>query len=207
MTLTLLAAAAAGRTGVPWPRRAAALVSAGVATMAAWWAAGLFSVAGAESLATEGLGHYSMNLLSPISPTGGWSRMLPEWPRATSGQDYEGFQYLGLGGLGLLIAAAVLALRPPLRVASGDAAPHDLPRWGRLLPLLVAALAMAMYALSPRVTVGSVVLFDLTGPITERLAVFRATGRFFWPLGYLLLTLAIAAVVTRARPSRAVLIL
>lgn len=162
---------------------------AGVVT--GWWASGLFTASGAEQLATEGLGHYSMNLLAPITPSG-WSTLLPEWPVASHGQTYEGFQYFGAGVLLLMVVAAVVAAHRP---------PAGFTR--RFAPLLVVVLASAVYALSPRVTVGGNVLFDVTSPTLERLAVFRATGRFFWPLAYVTLAAAIAALVTRVRPRHA----
>jgi hypothetical protein len=50
------------------------------------------------------------------------------------------------------------------------------------------------------------VIVDLSGPWTERFAVFRSTGRFFWPLAYLLMASALATVTTRL-PSRIALTL
>ncbi|MDH4065379.1 MAG: hypothetical protein OEW19_13350, partial [Acidobacteriota bacterium] len=65
---------------------------------------------------------------------------------------------------------------------------------------------MAAFALSPRVTMGSGVLFDLAGPWTDHLAVFRATGRFFWPLAYLAMAWALSVIAVRL-PSRVALTL
>jgi hypothetical protein len=192
MTLGLLAAVAA-TSGSARVLRARAFVAGAVGTLAGWWASGLFSVSGAEALATEGLGHYSMNLLAPVSPVG-WSLFLPDVPRAAAGQDYEGFQYLGLGVLLLVVTAMWLARQPAAGVGA------VMTGW----PVAIVALAMAVYALSPRVTAGSLVLFDLTGPLTERFAVFRATGRFFWPMAYLIVAWSIAIVVARW-PSRVAL--
>ncbi|MGE0042361.1 MAG: DUF6311 domain-containing protein [Vicinamibacterales bacterium] len=156
-----------------------------LATVTGWWASGLFTVPAGSSLASEGLGKYSMNLLAPITPTG-WSRFLPEWPLATAGQAYEGFQYLGAGSLALLLVAAGLAWRTR----------RPLP-WRAMAPVVAAAAACGVYALSPRVTLGGAVLFDYGGQWLEPFAVFRATGRFFWPLGYLAIASAAALVVTR----------
>jgi hypothetical protein len=197
MTMALLGAAAAGARAA-WPLRARSMAAALTATVAGWWLSGLFSGADVESLATEGLGHYSMNLLSPISPTGGWSRLLPEWPRATTGQDYEGFQYLGLGLLALTAAAVRIRWTTP------GADTQTRPAFGALV---LVAVAMAIFALSPRVTLGRAVLMDLSGPVADRFAVFRATGRFFWPMGYLLVIGVVSTVVTRARPQTALLLL
>jgi len=196
MVLALLGAIALTPSGVPVPRRLRSLAAALVATLAGWWAAGLFSVSGAESLSTEGLGHYSMNLLAPITQTG-WSLFLPDLPRATTGQDFEGFQYLGLGVL-LLLAVAIptaLVTRPEAGAAARDASWHGFGG-----PLFLVALAMAVFSLSPRVTFASHVVVDLSGPWAGRLAMFRATGRFFWPCAYLLLAWALSVLCTRLPP-------
>jgi hypothetical protein len=145
----------------------------------------LFTVSGAENLASEGLGYYSMNLLSPITPSG-WSSYLPELPTATGGQQYEGFQYFG-GGVLLLFAIALV-------LGVGRFEPM---RWRPMLPLVIVCIVSAVYALSPRITFGSSLIVDLGTPALDRFALFRATGRFFWPLAYLLLTAAIAVVLTR----------
>jgi hypothetical protein len=66
-----------------------------------------------------------------------------------------------------------------------------------------------MFALSYRVTLGSHVLLQL--PLSDSmvlaLSTFRASGRFFWPVGYALVTLAVITVATRLRPAVATLIL
>jgi hypothetical protein len=184
MVLALLAGVAATASPLPWRGRLRALAGSAAATLGGWWMSGLFSVAGAEALATEGLGHYSMNLLGPVTPAG-WSLFLPDIPRATPGQDFEGFQYLGLGVLALLALAVGLHWRR----ATGE---RPLVVGG---PVVAAAVLMAACSLSPKVTAASAVLVDLTGPLTEHFAVFRATGRFFWPLAYLVVAWSIASVV------------
>jgi hypothetical protein len=204
MVLTLLVAVVARSSPVPLPARARSLAAAIVAAVGGWWAAGLFSVSEAESLSTEGLGHYSMNLLAPITQTG-WSQLLPDLPRATTGQDFEGFQYLGLGVLLLLAVAAWLsAFR---RQVAGPGASRGASWHGFGATVFVAALAMAVFALSPRITFANHLVVDLGGPWTGRFAVFRATGRFFWPLAYLLLAWGIATICTRIPPRLTVTIL
>lgn len=173
-----------------------AVVAVGVCGMlAGWWLSGLFTVAGAENLMSEGLTKYSTNLLAPITPTG-WSMFLPEIPLGAEGQSWEGFHYFGLGLLLLLIGAVVA------RVAmSGER--HTVTLW----PLVIVAALLAIYSLSPRVTFGGAVVAEINSPLIDRLAIFRATGRFFWPAGYLMLTMALAVVVSRlpARVATAVL--
>jgi hypothetical protein len=170
-------------------RAPAALAVACAACVAGWWAAGLFTVSGAENLASEGLGYYSMNLLGPITPSG-WSTFLPAVAVATPGQVYEGFQYFGFGLL-LLAALALLLAAIDLRA---------LP-WTDILPIGVVCLLFAIYALSPRVTLADRVLFDWSSPELEQWALFRATGRFFWPMAYLLIAGSIGIIAARLRPA------
>ncbi len=90
-------------------------------------------------------------------------------PLASDFQAFEGFQYLGAGILGLMLVACGTALKRPAI------------SWRAALPLFVAVLLGAVYALSPRVTFASHVVIDYMHPALSPLAAFRATGRFFWP--------------------------
>ena len=162
--------------------------------IAGWWTSGLLSIPGASDLISVGLSQYSMNVLSPIAPAG-WSLLLPEVPLANEFQSFEGFQYLGAGLLALLPVAVGLVLWR-----------RDW-QWRTVIPLTLVCAISAVYALSPRVTVGSRVLIDLTSPALERLAVFRVTGRFFWPAAYAIVAFLIWAVVTRLRPAAALAVL
>ena len=176
-------------------RSAASFSIAVIATVAAWWIGGFVSVSNTTDLSAGGLGLYSMNVLSPITPRG-WSTMLPEQPVAHEMQAYEGFQYLGIGTIGL-IAAGVIVLLVKRKSIS----------WSFVLPIAAVCTLSALYALSPRVTLGDDVLMDWTNPTVDRLAFFRASGRFFWPMTYLLLAGAIAVVVSRLRAPVALIIL
>ena len=195
MVLPLLLAIAVDTRDAPVAARLRALTGAVAAIVAGWWLSGLFVLSGEGSLSAGGLGHYSMNLLAPITP-GGWSRVLPELPVAGDGQVYEGFHYLGLGALALLAVAAALAARA--RLARTAVAPSCFGPAVRLVAVLMTA-----FAVSPTVTLGRMVLVDLNGPIFAPLAVFRSSGRFVWPLTYLLLAWALATVARRLRPATA----
>ena len=133
----------------------------------------------------KGFVFYSMNLLSPFWPqrSGLFGADLPVID-ATGGQ-YEGFCYLGAGAL-LLLAAA-------LPRAGG------LRRWPGLVAVLVA---LTLIALSSRVYAGHAKLLDLgVKPWEDVFAVFRASGRAFWPVGY---ALVIGSVYAACRlPRRA----
>lgn len=121
-----------------------------------------------------GFGYYSMNLLSPL--IGG--RLIQLTVPVGPGQ-YEGFNYLGLG----LVAAVVLVFA-------------DAPSRARLAQMLRrhAALAWLMfffvvYAISSQVQLGGIQIATIAYPgfVSAITSQFRASGRFFWPVGYLLL--------------------
>lgn len=160
-------------------------------------------------------GHFSMNLLSPVIPghdgnaadTAYVSYFLPSLKWADGGQVFEGFNYLGLGVL-LMVVTALCAnvLAAVRRVAHG--APVCWPRAIRFFvpwPVIVAALALSLFSLSNVVVAGSTQLayWELGGKLRNAAEIFRSSGRFFWPVGYLILIWAIHAVSTSlsARPA------
>jgi hypothetical protein len=143
----------------------------------------------------DGFGFYSMNLLSPVWPQ--LSGIFP-WGHdivdSTGGQ-YEGFNYLGVGVLALLVVALLRGWGKPA-----------IELWRRHVFLISAAVIMALYALSLDIWIGSTRLthFDANQvPILRSIAgTFRSSGRFFWPLGYVLAAGA-AAIFVRTMPRRA----
>jgi uncharacterized protein DUF6311 len=201
MILVLSAAAAVRYTWIDSAYRARdALFHAASGVMAsavAAWAAGWLSISGRAEMGSTGLGEFSMNLLGPFA-SNGIGTLLPPLPMFDA-QTYEGLNYLGAGALGLVAAAGVLALRrPPSRTAVRE-----------VLPLISACALLGVVALSPRVTLGRVIVVDLPvpPPIASAWSIFRATGRFFWPAGYLLVAGAAAIVITRTKPNVAAAVL
>jgi hypothetical protein len=173
---------------------AAPLLAAVLALAVSWWSSGLFLVYGGDQFLSSGLDEFSMNLLGPIAPVG-WSRLMPELPVTGDSQAFEGFQYLGAGILGLaLVACGTALIRPEIS-------------WRAALPLFAAVLLGAVFALSPRVTLGKHVVIDYMHPALLPLAAFRATGRFFWPAAYALLAVSIGVVASRLKPRTALVVL
>lgn len=134
-----------------------------------------------KGAAAGGFGIYSLNLLSPFC--GG---LLCSSHYATPGQD-EGFNYLGAGVLLLLATSALLEPRAFLRSAA------------RHRYLLLALLALTLYAASNKVFVGQHELLDIHLPrFAEALAgIFRVSGRFFWLVGYSILFFVLAVLLRR----------
>ncbi|GIK88591.1 MAG: hypothetical protein BroJett026_40720 [Betaproteobacteria bacterium] len=131
-----------------------------------------------------GYGRYALNLLSPVWPAR--SALFPVVAGevdATGMGGWEGYNWLGAG---LLAGLAVLAVRAPGALAGA---------LRRHAGLALALAALTLLAMSFRVGFGSHVVLDL-GPPPALLDQFRASGRFFWPVGYALL-IGMAALVAR----------
>lgn len=129
-----------------------------------------------------GFGYYSMNLLAPI--TGGTYVTIPD--AAMPGQ-YEGFNYLGLGVIISLIYAIY-----HLRQDGWD----TLKRHRYLAIFLVL---FTCYALSNSVYMGTRQIAVINYPdfMTTLTSQFRASGRFFWPVGYTLLIFSLLTLYRR----------
>lgn len=177
-----------------WNRRGDGLVAilrsiraAGVVlacTVAGIWLAGFQLGSGAQ---TESYGWLVAGVdafINPMRPD--YSRLLPS-RAVTDGQMLEGFHYLGFGFLLLVAIMLVLAVRNRARVI-------DLTRGSKAaVPLVAACVAMAFFAISHEIHLHERVLLTLPMPdsIIGLLGVFRASGRFMWPLSYLLLLSAL----------------
>jgi hypothetical protein len=137
-----------------------------------------------------GYGRLSFNLLAPINPMAFGSILLPALPITDNGQ-FEGYNYLGLGIIAILVAA--LAVRPRLMLWVRDP---------RLLPLVGLAIVCTAAAASSTVTLGSLTLLHIElprafGVLTESM---RISGRLFWPAHYLLIAAALSATFHAWKP-------
>ena len=135
-----------------------------------------------SSYRAPGYGRLSLNLLAPINPMVFGSILLPELPVVDPGQ-FEGYNYLGLGVIALLVLALVrrpqsfLWLREP-----------------RLLALVALTLVCTAAAASSTVTLGSLTLFkfDVPEPFAAITDSLRISGPLFWPAYYLLIAAALS---------------
>lgn len=139
----------------------------------------------ATNMTAEGFGQFSADLLTFINPAT-WSRLLP--PLGMGGRQYEGYAYLGLGVLLLLVLRVVLTVRTrPTKAELLD-----------VLPVLIICLVASFYALSNHVTIGGKPIADFSS-FYEKLeplpSVFRGSGRFVFPLAALLTMVAVLTAV------------
>lgn len=152
---------------------------------------GYFSL---DSAGSHGFGYYSMNLNALFNPAG-LSYFLPSLPRGPG--QYEGYQYLGAGGLMLLTVAGGLLMRST-RSRDRTLSPiHYRTRF-----LIFYGVAATLFAISLPALFGDRVVVDFTLPefAKSALGVFRTSGRFFWPVAYLLYLGALIIIWRRARP-------
>lgn len=129
---------------------------------------GVFSL---QTAAQNDIGVHSADPLGFFNPFDA-SRILPQLP-AGEGQ-YEGFAYLGFGGLVFFAVLLVTAIRGNLRLSN----------WRRLLPLFAGALVAFLFALSPIVTSLGQPVFALEladdSIVREVFSKLRSSGRFVW---------------------------
>jgi hypothetical protein len=159
----------------------------------ALWQAGYF-VRGSGISSELGFGDYSMNVLAPLMP-GVSSAIFGPGPFASrSAAQYEGFSYPGAGLLMLaLVAIAAVAL--------GRRRAEQPPRWLLHAPLVAVCVVMIVFAISPRVTAGTRVLFEYPAAVWGPLGVFRASGRFVW-VPFYAATAVVIAVIVKTMPFR-----
>jgi hypothetical protein len=130
---------------------------------------------------SSGYGYFRLNLLSLINPQGGmqddtwaWSSIMPLLPHIAG--DYEGFAYAGLGVLALL-ALALPMLWTERRVLRGH----------QVWPLVIVAILLTLFSISPNVAIGERGFYiSVPSALMEIASAMRSSGRFFWPVWYLL---------------------
>lgn len=145
--------------------------------LAGWAISGIFEVGG--KINSIDFGNYSMNLHSLIDSRGWSSYFLRKLPVVAEIQG-EGTNYLGLSTILLFFASVpVLFLKEPTPPLYGKRL-----LWG----IFILSTLLGMLALSNKVTLFDRTLFVLPLPqkVLLFLSNFRASGRLFWPVHYLI---------------------
>lgn len=158
------------------------------------WQAGYFSVGGGAGHGV--FGYYRMHPLSIIDPSG-WSHALSDIPEADG--TYEGFNYLGAG----VLLLAVVALIPLLESRT------NLYAAIKARPFLGAGLvAFVLFSMSYRIGVQEV-WFEVPLPdlLINVAGMFKSSGRFFWPVYYVIDLVIFYLIVRGYRPPVAITLL
>jgi hypothetical protein len=172
-----------------------------ITALAAWLAGGFMVASGGWAM--EGFGIYKMNVLSIINGDGfplfngkGWSKFGLHFPMAWG--EYEGFNYLGVGGLFLLLVAIIVWInRRQQSLACGIV-------W----PLVAVCVLLTLAAITPNVGVGTLQWhLPLPAKLESRLThlSFRTTGRLFW-VPYYAILVGVFFALARALSTRWLLI-
>lgn len=142
-----------------------------VALLASWMGVG-------GQVSSGAFGQFAMELDALWNPgLDHFTNLLPAH-ESSPGHGFEGFQYLGAGGLLLIAAALVISRFRPARESEAEAK-------RTLRTLLPALIVMATIA---------IMSFPLPAPILTLLDPVRGSGRLFWPMGYVLVFMAVLAV-------------
>ena len=138
------------------------------------------------------VGIFTMDPLAWFNPMR-TSSFLPSW--TTGWGQYEGYQYIGLGGFFLVLAGAVILA---LRRGQGARRLGHAALW-----LTPAFVVWYLLAVSPIVTAfGHVVLslnIDNLPLLDPVFSIFRSSGRMGWPITYFVLLSAVLVVSTVER--------
>jgi len=154
------------------------MVCAFTTTVLIAWQAGYFmNVSPGET----GFGMYRMNLLALFDPSGfdaaNWS-FIYSLPWVRGNNNYEGFVYLGLG----LIAVLLISL--PMMAKH-----HD--KFVKLLRghvfIVLCLICLTLFALSNNIGIGSWTFsISLTPKLFSIASILRASARMFWPVFYVI---------------------
>lgn len=139
---------------------------------------------------SEGLGHFSFNLLGLFNPMG-WSCILGDLPLYTKDQ-YEGFSYLGAGVFTLLACTGFQLLHRKVKCKKEWKINKD-----KVIASVFIAILSVIAAASPIITFGPYKVVQLPTPqlIWKMWEVFRSSGRAIWVVVYMILFWAICADV------------
>ena len=171
------------------------------------WQAGYFAVT-ASSANEFGFGLYRMNLLSIFNPRNNyadssWSYLLPALPEPNSlylssntrlsEGSHEGFNFLGLGIIGL-IPFAVFGAVKQFSFCKRQVSEN--------LFLFICLLLLWIFALSNNVSIGALNFhYEIPAQLIPLLSIFRCSGRMFWPVFYSIIFIQIVIVV-RVYPAK-----
>lgn len=164
-------------------------ISAVISTIVSFYIIGGFAVG--SSIVEEGLGMYSMNINSLFNPMG-YSNYLKDLP-SNPGQ-YEGLQYLGAGVIILLIAYIFTLSKDEYIWFKGLSN-------SKKIPVIFGIASLTILALSPVITINTKTLVNymFLKPVVKLLNPFRSTGRFFWPVYYVIIFFLVIKVAQKYR--------
>ena len=141
-----------------------------------FWQAGYLALESSSS--SWGLGFYRMNVLSIFNPMG-WSYLLNHLYVNSVAGEYEGFNYLGLGLITLLLIT-VFKIARHKQLFIKQCQHHR--------ALCLGLLALTLFAISHQVGFGaSNFSIALPDQLLSFAGTLRSSGRLFWPVWYVII--------------------
>lgn len=182
------------RSILEWGYEVVAPLAAGLIALVIdgfWWNAG--------PSGDQGVGYYNANLLALINPsalaTSSWSHVIPDFAVATDGQ-YEGFSFLGIGGVLLVVISVALLLAKPALFKNAFAS-------RRTRAVIVSALVAGLSATAFSFDLGQKHLLTISLPeqLASAMSIFRSSGRFMLVVALVLLIGSIVVIHRSFAPS------
>ena len=164
---------------------------------------GYFEVPFTDSLA-YGYGIYKLNLIGIVNPilqsqSGifNWSLFLPEIS-VTPGEASEGFSYLGIGGIFLILIGIFLFFKNITEFKKNN-----------YIPYFFIIILFSLVALTNKISFANILLFEIDLPkyIYGILSIIRASGRLFWPVYYLFFLGSIIIIYNKLSKKKSLYIL
>lgn len=141
-----------------------------------------------------GFGDWRANLLTPFLASG-WSNLINT--KGYADGEREGFGYLGLG----LILLTIINLKNIINCFTIENCK------GKIF-LLLPLMFFVLFAISNKIAFGShVIEYPLPVILLKFCSIFRASGRFIWPITYLFIILIIGLTVKKYGERKALIIL
>lgn len=152
----------------------------------------IFPLPSGEFAQDFGWGYYSMNLLAPF-----YGGAFINIPNVEMPGQYEGFNYLGFGLIALFCYALYLTKA------------YDSDFYKRHRFMFILLTLFFIYSLSSNVYLGTLKLATISYPgfMDSLVHQFRASGRFFWPVGYAIVIFSIVTVFRYAQKKKIVILL
>ena len=143
-----------------------------------------------HQLDAGGLGQFSFNLNGLVNPQG-WSRLLPDLPLYGDGAG-EGLAFPGLGILTILLISVILLIFcKKSRLAVREQMSKN--NWMAYFIIIVVSIAVSV---SHMPALDDHVIWEIPYPksLISLWGMFRSSGRFIWPVVYLVILTAVVLV-------------
>ena len=156
--------------------------------------AGYLEIRMGDTLAV-GFGQHKLNLLSIVDPVNSannisWSWFLPDI-QLSKEEELEGFNYLGLGQIIMLLFSLALILNRKFNNSL-----LSIKNNKQIKAFLIISIFLTLWALSNKISFGSYTLLEipLNKFIFAALSVAKSTGRLFWIVNYFLVIISIIII-------------